>query len=571
MSKIFTYITILLGFVPGVTSCIKNDIPYPRVDFSLTSITVDGATLSSSVKRGDSVFVTLMCNEEVDVRTAMFRSLALANGDKAVIEYAEGGVPADGDKWNLRAGTTLVVDVYGYKEYWKFVATQQIERRFKVDGQIGQSIFEENQSGDSENRIAMALVPAGTDFSKINVTELKLGPEGCTEITPALSGITDFTDNIQEVRVTYRDVVENWRVIIKEGETSVTSVDAWGRVAWIQAAGVAGENHAIEYRKASDSNWTRAEITDNGSMFTAHVTGLLPLTAYVCRAISAANVSDEFEFATEDTPALTVNGFDSWHKDGKCWNPWDKSDPVIHSFYDTHDSGEERFDIHYWDTGNHGAVTLGESNSIPLSEAVTRGWYADATPHSGADAAYLRSKFVGIGLAGKLAGGNIFTGTFGVIQGTNGTTYLGIPFSSHPVRLTGYYKYKPLPIDNVIKPNSKYPNDGAFITEEWRGKSDSLHIVFALGTWAIPHEVRTDRSNRSDFTDKTKGVIAWGDMTSAEEKADWTRFEVELDYFDKTTKPTYLVVMITASKWCDYFTGADGSTLIVDDISLEYE
>jgi hypothetical protein len=35
--------------------------------------------------------------------------------------------------------------------------------------------------------------------------------------------------------------------------------------------------------------------------------------------------------------------------------------------------------------------------------------------------------------------------------------------------------------------------------------------------------------------------------------------------------PTYLIVVCSASKYGDYFTGGAGSVLYVDDFSLEYD
>lgn len=571
--KGFAKYLFIVSAALSLSACLENDIPYPKLDCSMTDIKTEGIKSFSTVTRGDSTYITLSIDETTDLREVGFKSITTMNQDLTKLTYADGSDISAGDKWNMRKGVTLYATIYGYRKVWVFSATQTVDYRFTVEGQIGDAVFEQTNDGGVENRIALALVPAGTDFSKINITSLKLGPEGCTTITPSISGVTDFSDKIKKVTVTYRDVTEQWRVMVKEGETSVTKVNAWGKIAWVSAAGVAGEHHAIEYRQKGASEWSSATITDAGSVFSAKITGLTATTDYECRAKSGATVSDVTSFKTETTPQLISGGLNDWNKDDKCWNPWAITDNVTYSFYDTHSGvGEQRFDIRYWDTGNHGAVTLGESNSIPLSEAVTRGWCTDGTtPKEGTDAAYLRTKFVGIGVAGKLAGGNIYAGTFGIVQGTNGTTYLGVPCSTHPTKLVGYYKYQPKNIDYVLKANSAYPNDGKFINDSWKGKIDSLHIVFALGNWKIPHEVRTARDDRSDFTEKTPGVLAWGDMTSSVPKTEWTRFEIELNYYDKDTTPKFMVVMITASKWCDYFTGADGSVLIVDDLSIEYE
>jgi hypothetical protein len=573
MRKLFvkTLLLALTGF--GFVACIDNDIPYPRLDCSLVSISVDGLKGYETKTEGDTTFVTLDIDESVDLREVAFGSINVTNHDKAKIIYARGADVVEGDKWNLREGVTLCAEIYGYHNLFHIVGVQTIEKRFRVEGQMGEAYFEEHTAGSFENRIALINVPAGTDFSAINVLELKLGPEGETTYTPEIEGITDFTsvggdDHIKVVKVAYRDVEQTWRIIVQEGSTAITKVNAWAKSVDIEAMGTPGEEHAIEYRAKGSDSWQKATLaTDAEGVFSATITGLTPETEYECRAVSGSEMTDAQGFTTEAALMLENGDFEKWSKSGKAlWLPYLENDPIIHTFTDPTHPGEV-FNSRGWDTGNHGAITLGSSNSIPLSEARATG-LTDCLPYEGEDAAFLQSKFVGIGVAGKLAGGNIFTGTFGVVQGTNGTTYLGIPFTSRPKRLVGYYKYTPKPIDNVIKYDGV---DGTFITEEWRGKSDTMNMVVALGNWEIPHEVRTDRRNRSEFTPKTPGLVAWGSLASAEEKSEWTRFEIPLEFFDDSTAPRYLVIMMTASKWCDFFTGAVGSTLIVDGLQLEYE
>ena len=567
MQKFGRYLFALCAAV-AMVACVYNDIPYPRLDCSLTGVSVAGGKGHTAVVSGDTTIVTIDVDESVDLRAVPFVSVTINNQDKAKIGYADGRELREGDKWNLRAGEVLVSEVYGYRTYYKIVGEQTIIKRFRIEGQIGESYFEENEGQGFENRIALANVAKGTDFSAINVLELKLGPEGETTITPHISGLTDFTvASGKVVTVSYRDVQQTWRIIVQEGTTSVTDVVAWTKSAEVYGSGTPDEAHSIEYRRKGDESWSVATLTsDANGVFAATINDLLPTTEYECRAVSGDEHSGVVEFTTNTAVELENSGFEKWHKSGKIWLPYAESDPIVKVFTDPTHPGQE-FDILCWDTGNHGAATLGDSNSIPLSEAVAKG-LTTTTPKEGQDAAFLQSKFVGIGVAGKIAGGNIFTGTFGVVQGTNGTTYLGVPFTARPKRLVGYYKYTPKPIDNVIKPDGV---DGTFITEEWRGKSDTLNMVFALGGWDIPHEVRTDRRNRAEFHAKTPGVLAWGSFASAEERTEWTRFEIELNYYDRKATPTYMVIMLTASKWCDFFTGAAGSTLIVDDLQLEYE
>ena len=50
-------------------------------------------------------------------------------------------------------------------------------------------------------------------------------------------------------------------------------------------------------------------------------------------------------------PSPLENGtLDSWHKAGKVWNPWAEGGTP------------------FWDSGNEGSSTLGESNTLPTDE-----------------------------------------------------------------------------------------------------------------------------------------------------------------------------------------------------------
>ena len=47
-------------------------------------------------------------------------------------------------------------------------------------------------------------------------------------------------------------------------------------------------------------------------------------------------------------------------------------------------------------------------------------------------------------------------------------------------------------------------------------------------------------------------------------------YTIRLDYRDYR-KPKYLVIVATASKYGDYFTGGEGSTLYLDEMELTYD
>ena len=75
-------------------------------------------------------------------------------------------------------------------------------------------------------------------------------------------------------------------------------------------------------------------------------------------------------------------------------------------------------------------------------------------------------------------------------------------------------------------------------------------------------------------TDKT--IIARGIVNlsisdaDGDGKAEWMEFELPLEYRDFRT-PTYVIVTAASSYLGDYFTGGDGSVLLIDEFEFVYE
>ena len=66
-------------------------------------------------------------------------------------------------------------------------------------------------------------------------------------------------------------------------------------------------------------------------------------------------------------------------------------------------------------------------------------------------------------------------------------------------------------------------------------------------------------------------MIAYGTIETAKTIANWQDFEIKLEYRATNRKPKYILIVASASKYGDYFTGGDGTTLWVDDFSLEWD
>ena len=79
--------------------------------------------------------------------------------------------------------------------------------------------------------------------------------------------------------------------------------------------------------------------------------------------------------------------------------------------------------------------------------------------------------------------------------------------------------------------------------------------------------------NAIDFSENNKNVIAYGSITDEEAKGtgEWQEFTIDLKYRDLTRSPKYIIIVASASKYGDYFTGSTSSVMYVDDFSLSYE
>lgn len=510
-----------------LAGCIKNDIPLPTIQAVFTAFEVDGAARSAKIDAKTQT-VTVYLSEQTDPRSVRVDSVAY-NAGEPVTSSLDFASPLD-------LSSPRVVTLSLYQDYaWTIRAEQDIERYFEVGNQVGDADI------DYINHRVVALVTAATDVSQIEIKRAKLGPADITVESPAIASLTDFTSE-REVDITFYGQTQHWTIYVVNSTSSVEvrSADAWTRVAWITASGVAGADNGILYRRAGSESWTAvpsSQITSTaGGTFTALVKGLEPLTEYEYCAYSGDDSTDTYSFTTEEEAQIPNSSFDEWHLSGKVWNPWPEDGTK------------------WWDTGNRGATTIGDSNTTPSDDT------CPANPTG--KAASLASKYTGVIGIGKLAAGNIYVGEYVKTDGMNGILNFGREFTVRPTRLTGYYKYHPAPIN--------YVSDD-FADMGFEGKNDTCNIYIMLGDWSVPVEIRTKPSNRKLIDLDDPNIIAYGALQTGEEVGEYTRFEVELEYRSTSRKPRYLLCVASASKYGDYFTGGDGSLLVVDEFQLEYD
>lgn len=311
-------------------------------------------------------------------------------------------------------------------------------------------------------------------------------------------------------------------------------------------------DYGIRYRKLGDTEWIEVPANQTrasaGSRYSVTLTGLESGTTYEYKAYEASyDNCAVVRFTTEGEFAIPNASFEEWStyrastmlgtKDVTL--PWSVGDK----------------DKSFWGSGNEGSATA----NMTLTNKSTD------MRHSGTYSARLESKSA----LGVLAAGNIFIGQYVKTDGTNGVLSIGREYNgSHPTKLKVWANYRPGSGVSVKDGNQE------FVPENFAGGSDHGQIYVALAS--EPIEIRTNPSNRKVFNVGDPVVLGYGEVT-------WTsgfgpdgglaEVEIPITYFEraKAQKATHLVVVVSASKYGDYFSGAAGSVMYLDDFELVYE
>lgn len=535
---LFYKLGMLLLLAAVLCGCIKNDIPFARIPLSITALKVEGQIGTTSFSEKDRT-ATVTLAETVNPKKVKIDSIGYT--DKAVAALSSGDV--------IDLTNDVEVTLSLYQDYvWKIMRNQPIERRLTVSNQVGNAVF------DEDKRLVTINITKSASLRDVELVDLKLGPTGAayngsTEGLPAVSWNRYANYAETTIHVTYSDFIdEEWTVKVYNSDSDVLTerADGWVNVAWMYGAGVAGTECGFEYREAGAENWIavpKEYVTVNGGQFYARVPHLKANTTYECRAFSDGQRAKEVQFSTVDMGSFPNMGFEDWHKSEKsviC--PWAKDGSV------------------FWDTGNHGSAIVGEKNvttNVPDIRPGSTGKYA----------ACLSSQNI---LGVKFAAGNLFVGEYKKTQGTNGILGFGREFVSYPTALKGWFKYKTAPITEVSKGYEKLKN-----------LPDTCIVWVALGDWELTQnaetgqktavEIRTDNNNNGKYFDKNDPhVIAYGEMTCGEDVNEYKSFEVKLDYRATNRVPTSLLIVCSASKYGDYFTGGE-CVMWIDDFSLVYD
>lgn len=552
------YLTRILGIL-ALTACIltscaiENDIPYPIIEASIESMTVEGQrgadqnTFTAATINKSARTVTLYVNDGVDISRLQILSLKTTTGAELVVDdpnvcedYSK--FPTSGfaslDSIPLSSNThvdfsqPVTFTLRTYQDYqWKVTVNQIIQRDIEIDGMTDYVI-------DTTTRTVIIYVDPETDRTNLNVKKLNLGGEyGRVSPDPTLQ--KDYSKpSTFNVSCSWEEYSYEWTVYVypDSGESSSSSTEAFAMTtrATVNGKIQSGKTPVVEYRKESETSWITvpsANVNVSSNTFSATLTGLSASTTYKYRINVDGSIGSEQSFTTATATPLENGSFDEWSSEaaanGTLWQPWSTSS--------------------FWDTGNRGATTIADSNSVPTSE----------TCNGSGKAASLETKWVVM----KLASGNIFTGSYVRTDGTNGVLSFGREFKSFPSKLRINYKYTSATIDKI----------GEDALEYLKGRPDSCHIYIALTDWNQPLEIRTRPSERQLFDKNDSHVIAYAEYISGNSDSQYQQKDLVLNYRYTNRTPKYILIVASASKYGDYFTGGVGSKLLVDNFELIYD
>lgn len=230
-----------------------------------------------------------------------------------------------------------------------------------------------------------------------------------------------------------------------------------------------------------------------------------------------------------------------------------------HIFYETDTQGKETMT---WASGNEGFALTGIKD--PTAEK-----YPTCQSPNGKLGKCLKLETRVTGSLGSLldmpiAAGNLFLGSFKVdVMDILKSTKFGVQFSYVPTYLKGYYKYKAGSEFQVGgKPDS--------------GRKDICDI------YAVFYETDKDLQslNGTNVLDPNNPyIISVARVDNAKEVDEWTEFNLPFVFRpgksvdpEKLKEGKYnLTIVFSSSIRGDYFEGAPGSTLYIDEVELNYE
>lgn len=386
------------------------------------------------------------------------------------------------------------------------------------------------------------LVPKDTEY-KLDITATDFQDGGLNPKTNTVTMHIATTDKA----VTLQAPVQTDRLIEANSPMAVLSHSAT-LSATIRLESASG--YGIKYRKKGDPDWIEVPAgTATADKYSVTIANLTPATTYEYKAYASDyDNCNVYEFTTESPFVITNGSFEDWST-YKASTMLGTKNVVLPGL------GNDK-EQSFWGSGNEGAATANMVLTDKSTDMVGHGNYS----------ARLETKSA----LGMIAAGNIFVGTYvGTENTTNGHLLLGREYNnSHPAKLRVLANYRPASGVSVKDGMSKYVPDG------FAGGTDHGQIYIALVSEKV--DVHTKNPDTQLFNPEADIVLGYGQVTWTENfgpDGQLQLVEIPINYYEraKTTQPKYIVIVCSASKYGDYFSGASGSVMYLDDFELVYE
>lgn len=415
-----------------------------------------------------------------------------------------------------------------------FILTMDSEAPVKSSGIVWYDLVEASQdviNALAAKGIRTQSIPHGAVSVKIDITDyVKSLPTGEFKMDFSLY---DYKGHVVNTPLNLS--------VISDVDADMVSVTPWAKFAIVKGkyfSAIVPEGATFMYRKTSDAEWksvplSAIKVNASSKTFEAEIGGLDGSATYLIKAVSADDTETrEVEFQTTSAGTLYNMNFEDWYQDGKVYYPYAKG--ANPSVWDCANSATASF-----------AFSASKSYTTPDSHSVS------------GNSARLESENVVI----AFAAGNLYTGKFGEIIGTSGASLnWGVPFTSRPVALRGYYDYTSGTINKTKDPY-----------KSMSGQPDKCQILVLLTDWNEPFVINTSESKFVDLSTNNKSIIAIGKMESEVTTGKFVEFTLPLEYRDLTRTPKYIVIACCSSYLGDYFTGSTDSLMYVDEFSFEYD
>ena len=533
-SKILAALLLLLP----LSSCLRNDMDYPVVLAGITEFKVEK---QKSVKIDASARTVVVDLEETADMDAL-------NVESFV--YTEGAAISRDIPDVMDLTTPFKVTFTYYRDYeWTISATQTIERYVTVDNQSGDAAF-----STSNNKIILNVLNS-QPLGSITFRSMKLGPKGSkivsttgyekdengstVVVTKPIGRFPVTLDCIMErsFDVEYKGKTTKWTLKAEQftPDNEIKSVVPWAYSIDVKGTFNGAGSPQLQYREADEEEWSVwADAKVAGVGITGKITDLYDDTEYEIRIANGDTYSNVVRVKTDKAEQLYNSNFDEWSMSGKSWNPYPSG---------LTDANDER---RCWDTANSATSFFLDNVTFPEENFVVKG-----------KAVKMKSTYAAV----KFAGGSIYVGDFVQLQGLGANIAWGYPFTSKPKALKGWYHYTPAKV-NYADPPYEY----------LLGQDDIGQFQVLLTDWPSQFLVQSGANPPvyCDFENDPE-IIAFSEVMLPKTEGDqYIEFTLPFNY-RSTRTPKYIVVIVCSSFYANYYTGGVGSTLYVDEFSLEYE